>query len=503
MNEPNATTSVVSEPANQTTAPASLSAHSTSDPKTLASRFATDFLWGVATASYQIEGATREDGRGPSIWDAFSNMPGRVFGGHNGDIACDHYHKWEEDLDLIQSIGVKAYRFSIAWPRIFPNGRGEVNAVGLDFYDRLIDGLVARDIKVFPTLYHWDLPLALAGYGGWTDRDTAQAFAEYTSVVVRRLGDRIDALATFNEPWCSTYLGHWIGKHAPGERNIDAALAAIHVTNLAHGLGVQAARAERADIPMGTVLNAQSIYPASQSDQDKAAAERSFQFNNGVFFDPLFKGKYPELVTEALGEKLKVQEGDLQTIHQPLDWWGFNYYFPATVRAANSVDERGGLTGVGAMGKFQTDQDEAAAFLNLQSVPSSTSNVRTDIGWEIEPRGIRDLLLQVYDRYDLPPVYITENGACYNIEPDADGLVEDQDRLDYVSAHLNMLAETSDAGIPIKGYFAWSLMDNFEWAEGYRMRFGLVFVDYETQERTIKKSGDWYSCLAQYHSEVK
>lgn len=470
------------------------------DPKALAAQFDDDFLWGVATASYQIEGATREDGRGSSIWDAFANMPGRVYKGHNGDIACDHYHRWEEDLDLIKSMGVKAYRFSIAWPRVFPDGQGQLNEAGLDFYDKLIDGLIARDIKVFPTLYHWDLPLALAGYGGWTSRDTAFAFADYTSAVMRRLGDRIDALATFNEPWCSTYLGHWIGKHAPGERNIDAALAAVHVTNLAHGLGVQAARAERPDIPMGTVLNAQSIYPATTSEEDKAAAERSFQFNNGVFFDPLFKGSYPDLVMQVLGDKLKVQEGDLETIHQPLDWWGFNYYFPATVRTASSAEDRSGLTGVGAMGKFHAEQDAASAFLNLQSVPSSRSNMHTDIGWEIVPQGILDLMTQVYDRYNLPPVYITENGACYNTAPDSDGVIDDQDRIEYIARHLHVLAGATAAGIPLKGYFAWSLMDNYEWAEGYRMRFGLVYVDYETQARLMKKSGEWYSDLAHLHA---
>lgn len=468
----------------------------TTDTKKIASRFAPDFTWGVATASYQIEGATKKDGRGPSIWDAFSNMPGRVYRGHNGDEACDHYNRWEEDLDLIKSLGVGAYRFSIAWPRIIPQGRGAINEAGLDFYDRLIDGLVERDIKVFPTLYHWDLPLALSGYGGWTDRDTAEAFADYTTAVVRRLGDRMDALATFNEPWCSTYLSHWIGKHAPGERSIDAALATVHVTNLAHGLGVQAARAERADLPMGTVLNAQSIYPASDSEEDRAAAERSFQFNNGVFFDPIFKGEYPDQLMDALGDKLRVQEGDLEIIKQPLDWWGFNYYFPATVKQASSAEERGGLTGVGAMGKFQSDQDAASAFLNLQSIPSSPSEHRTDIGWEVVPKGIAHLLHQVYERYELPPVYITENGACYNTGLDENGEVNDQERIDYIAAHLNTLADATDAGIPLKGYFAWSLMDNFEWAEGYKMRFGIVHVDYETQVRTVKKSGQWFAEIA-------
>ncbi|WP_179378055.1 family 1 glycosylhydrolase [Jannaschia marina] len=468
----------------------------TQDAKALAARFAPDFTWGVATAAYQIEGATRTDGRGPSVWDAFANMPGRVYRGHNGDVACDHYNRWEADLDLIAELGVGAYRFSIAWPRILPQGRGAVNVAGLDFYDRLIDGLVARGIGVFPTLYHWDLPLALAGYGGWTDRDTADAFADYTTHVVRRLGDRIDALATFNEPWCSTYLGHWIGKHAPGERSIDAALAAVHVTNLAHGLGVQAARAERSDLPMGTVLNAQSIYPATDSADDAAAAERAFQFNNGVFFDPIFRGSYPDQVMAALGDRLQLHDGDLEVIHQPLDWWGFNYYFPATVKHAPSTAEAGGLTGVGAMGAYESDRDAAAAFLQLTSIPSSDSDLRTDIGWEIVPEGIGHLLHQVYARYDLPPCYVTENGACYNMGPGADGTVEDQPRIDYIAAHLEVLADAADAGIPLRGYFAWSLMDNYEWAEGYRMRFGIVHVDYDTQTRTVKRSGQWFARIA-------
>jgi len=294
------------------------------------------------------------------------------------------------------------------------------------------------------------LPLALAGYGGWTDRDTAEAFAEYTSVVVRRLGDRIDALSTFNEPWCSTYLSHWIGIHAPGERSIEAALAAVHVTNLAHGLGVQAARAERSDLPMGIVL---------------------------------------------LGDSLRIQNGDLDIINQPLDWWGFNYYFPAVVK--HDPDSKADLTGVGAMGEFDASPDAASRFLRLKSLPATTSNERTDMGWEIRADGISHLLRQVYDRYDnLPPVYITENGACYNMGPDKNGSVNDQPRLDYIADHLNELAGSLEDGIPLKGYFAWSLMDNFEWAEGYKMRFGIVHVDYETQERTIKASGHWYSDIA-------
>lgn len=473
----------------------------TDDIQLLAKRFPPGFTWGVATAAYQIEGATRTDGRGASIWDAFSNMPGRVYEGHNGDIACNHYALWEQDLDLIQSLGCHAYRFSIAWPRILPQGRGEINQAGLDFYERLIDGLLARNIEVFPTLYHWDLPVALTGYGGWTDRDTAEAFADYTRIIVNRLGDRMNALATFNEPWCSTYYSHWLGKHAPGERNIDAAMASVHVTNLAHGLSVQAARAERADLPMGIVLNAQSIYPAT--DADKAAAERSFQFNNGVFFDPIFKGEYPKELMEALGDKLPIQAGDLNIIQQPLDWWGFNYYTPATVQQAESEEDNNGLTNTGAMAKFHTEQDAAADFLDLNIVPTELSTSFTDIGWEILPDGISDLLHLVYERYELPPVYITENGACYNTSPNKKGEVNDQERIDYIAAHLHKLASAADAGIPLKGYFLWSLMDNFEWAEGYSMRFGIVHVDYKTQTRTIKKSGQWYADLVKTYRHGK
>lgn len=446
----------------------------------LAERFLADFKFGVATAAYQIEGAIAEDGRKPSIWDAFSHMPGRVLGGHTGDIACNHYHLWEQDLDVIASLQADAYRFSIAWPRVIPDGRGAVNQKGLDFYDRLVDGLVARGIGVFPTLYHWDLPLTLQGYGGWTNRDTAEVFAEYTRVVVGRIGDRVDALATFNEPWCSCYHGHLNGEHAPGEQNLDAALAAVHVTNLAHGLGVQAARSVRSDIPMGIVLNAVSIYPASNHPEDLAAAERAFQFHNGVFFSPIFNGQYDDEFLAALGDRLPLQDNDLETIHQPIDWWGFNYYLPV---------------------KLANDPTPGATFPATISVPATDSDKRTDIDWEIDAKGLSHLLRQVYGRYELPPCYITENGACYNVEV-VDGAVDDQPRLDYLNDHITDVAGAIESGIPVHGYFAWSLMDNFEWAEGYNMRFGIVHVNYDTQIRTIKKSGHWYKALAAAHGRL-
>lgn len=453
-----------------------------SSKKDLATQFPASFEFGVATASYQIEGGAREGGRKPSIWDAFSHMPGRVYQGHTGDVACDHYHRWESDLDLIKSLNVGAYRFSIAWPRIIPDGRGAVNSEGLDFYERIVDGLIARGIKVFPTLYHWDLPLALAGYGGWTDRDTAEAFADYATAVVKRFGDRIDALATINEPWCATYLSHYHGIHAPGEKSLEAALAAVHVMNLAHGRAVQAARAERWDIPMGIVLNGTSIYPASDSPEDLKAAENAFQFNNGVFFGPIFDGSYDDDFMEALGSNLRLRDGDLAVINQPLDWWGFNYYNPTTVKY---------------------DPSKEGNFLASKSIPSSDSDHRTDIGWEVVPKGMSHFLKQAYDRYrTLPPCYITENGACYNMGLNEAGICDDQPRLDYVEAHLAELTTVIDQGIPVLGYFLWSLMDNYEWAEGYGMRFGIVHVDYDTQVRTVKKSGEWYKELVGRHRAI-
>lgn len=444
------------------------------DPKILAARFPGDFLFGVATASFQIEGASKEDGRKPSIWDAFSNMPGRVFGRHNGDIACDHYHRWEEDLDLIKAMGVTGYRFSIAWPRIIPEGTGRINEQGLDFYDKLVDGLKARGIKAFATLYHWDLPLALMGDGGWTGRSTAYAFQRYAKVVMDRLGDRLDAVATFNEPWCSVWLSHLYGIHAPGEKNMDAALHALHYTNLAHGLGMEAIRQVAPHVPAGIVINAHETIASSDSAADQAAAERAFQFHNGVFFGPIFQGAYPADFLEAFGSRMpKIEDGDMETIALKLDWWGLNYYTP--MRVAD-------------------DPTTGAAFPATVGAPP-VSTVKTDIGWEVYAPALGTLVEGLYKRYELPACYITENGACYNMEPE-NGEIDDQPRLDYYAEHLAVVADLIAKGIPMRGYFAWSLMDNFEWAEGYRMRFGLVHVDYETQARTIKKSGKWYRDLA-------
>ncbi|MGV8936480.1 MAG: GH1 family beta-glucosidase [Allorhizobium sp.] len=444
------------------------------DPKILAARFPGDFVFGVATAAYQIEGAAKVDGRKPSIWDAFSNMPGRVHGRENGDIACDHYNRWEADLDLIAEMGVSAYRFSIAWPRIIPDGTGRINELGLDFYDKLLDGLKARNIKAFATLYHWDLPLALMGDGGWTARSTAYAFQRYAKIVMARLGDRMDAVATFNEPWCSVWLSHLYGVHAPGERNMDAALHALHYTNLAHGLGIDAIRQVAPQVPAGLVLNAHSVIPGSDSAADKAAAERAFQFHNGAFFEPVFKGEYPAEMMAVLGSRMPpIEDGDLEIISQKLDWWGLNYYTPMRVAA---------------------DATPGAEYPATVEAPP-VSKVKTDIGWEVYAPALKSLVDNLYDRYELPVCYITENGAAYNMGV-VKGKVDDQPRLDYYAEHIGVVADLIKEGFPMRGYFAWSLMDNFEWAQGYEMRFGLVHVDYETQTRTVKKSGKWYSELA-------
>jgi len=444
-------------------------------PATLARRFPSDFLFGVATAAYQIEGAVRADGRKPSIWDAFSHMPGRVRGGDTGDVACDHYNRLDGDLDLLAGLGVDAYRFSIAWPRVIPDGDGAVNEKGLDFYDRLLDGLKARGIKACATLYHWDLPLELSGQGGWTARATAHAFARYACVVAQRLGDRIDTVATFNEPWCSVYLGHLTGVHAPGEKSMEAAMAALHVTNLAHGLGVMAIRAERTDLPVGIVINAMSVMPKSEAADDVAAASRAFDFHNGAFFGPIFEAAYPSALMEGCPDlALPVLVGDLATISQPLDFWGLNYYTPLRVA-----------------------DDPGAAFPAARTAPPVRTE-KTDIGWEIDSGGLSNVVRDLYGRYALPEFYITENGAADNTGIE-NGAVSDIMRLDYLNDHLSVAADLVEDGIPLRGYFAWSLMDNFEWAEGYAQRFGLVHVDYVTQVRTVKQSGHWYRELAAAH----
>ena len=443
-------------------------------------RFPADFAFGTATAAYQIEGAVAEDGRAPSIWDAFSHTPGKVANGDTGDVACDHYHRWAQDLDLVAGLGLDAYRFSIAWPRVVPEGRGRVNGAGLDFYERLVDGCLERGLEPWPTLYHWDLPLALGERGGWTARATAEAFAEYAAVVAARLGDRVAAISTFNEPWCSALMGHLYGIFAPGERDLDRALAALHHQHLGHGLAVQALRAERESLPVGIVLNLQSVCPLENRDADREAAHRHRAFHNGSFLDPLFLGRYPAPVVEALGTRLPDGwRDDLETIRQPLDWWGLNWYTPMRVRDA---------------------ADASAPFPATDAVVPPDVPL-TDIGWEIAPGTLGELFAELREGYELPPCRVTENGACFNVGPDRDGRVDDEPRRDYLERHLHEVADAIEAGSDVRRYFVWSLLDNFEWAEGYAMRFGIVHVDYVTQKRTLKRSGEWYRELVAAHRE--
>ncbi|MCM5553668.1 GH1 family beta-glucosidase [Pleomorphomonas sp. NRK KF1] len=437
----------------------------------LSKRFPREFVFGYATAAYQIEGAHDEDGRKPSIWDAFSRIPGRVRNGDTGDVACDHYHRMPEDVRLLRSLSADAYRFSIAWPRVIPDGRGPVNEKGIDFYDRLIDELLKAEIKPYATLYHWDLPIEQHGRGGWCARDTAYAFADYTDVVMARLGDRLSGIMTLNEPWCSGHLSYLIGEHAPGERNLTAALASIHTLNLAHGLAMQAIKARRADLPSGIVYNAKALYPASGRPEDIAATERYRAFHDGVFMDPVFLGHYPADVLDAFGPIMPtIEPDDLKIISTPIDFLGLNFYAPERIVA-----------------------DPALPFPRARSVQAE--NVpRTAMGWEIHAPALDRLLTDLDARYKLPPIYIAENG-CAQYDELIDGKCDDPGRIDYLDKHLTVLADARDKGIRVDGYFVWSLMDNYEWSHGYAKRFGVVYVDYETQVRTPKSSALWYRDL--------
>lgn len=437
----------------------------------LSKRFPRDFVFGYATAAFQIEGAHDEDGRKPSIWDAFCRTPGRVRDGDTGDVACDHYHRMPEDVQLLKSLAADAYRFSIAWPRIIPDGRGAVNEKGIAFYDRLLDELLKAEIKPYATLYHWDLPIEQHGRGGWCARDTAHAFAEYTDVVMRRLGDRLSGIMTLNEPWCSGHLSYLIGEHAPGERNLSAALAAIHTLNLAHGMAVGVIKSHRADLPTGIVYNAKALYPFTDSADDKAATERYRAFHDGVFLDPLFFGRYPEEIIDNFGPAMpKIEADDLKIISQPIDFLGLNFYAPERISADPSLP-------------FPRARSRQA-----ENVP------RTAMGWEVYAPALDRLLTDLAERYPIPPIWIAENG-CAQHDVLVDGKCDDPARIDYLDQHLTVLADARDKGIRIDGYFVWSLMDNFEWAHGYSKRFGVVYVDYETQVRTPKSSALWYRDL--------
>jgi len=434
-------------------------------------RFPDGFLWGVATAAYQIEGAAKEDGRGESIWDRFSHTPGLTFKGHTGDVACDHYHRWKEDLELIASLGVGLYRFSIGWSRVLPTGSGRPNQAGLDFYQRLVDRLLNLGVAPMVTLNHWDMPQALQDAGGWPARDTASRFAEYAEMMFRTLGDRVRFWVTHNEPWMVAAIGHRLGLHAPGVTGLSPSLEAAHHLLLSHGLAVQAYRSSGLDAPIGIVLNLFHTVPHTDSPADAAAVIASDGYTNRWYLDPLCKGRYPA-DTRALFESLAgplevVRPGDLEVIAQPIDFLGINYYSPRVVRAA-------------APG-------EASEFGWVVEKPRAGYPV-TDGGWEIDPDAFEAVLRRVHHDYGPLPLYVTENGAICDDVVGSDGEVHDPDRIRYLRGHMLAAQRAIAHGVDLRGYCVWSLMDNFEWSDGYSKRFGIVHVDYPTQRRTPKSS---------------
>jgi beta-glucosidase len=433
------------------------------------SDFADNFLWGCATSSYQIEGAGSVDGRVESIWDRFAATPGKVRDGSSGAVACDHYHRWPEDFDIAQSMGLNAYRFSIAWPRIFSALGGKPNQKGLDFYARLVDGMLERGLQPWATLYHWDLPQFLQDAGGWNQRSTVDAFLEFADAMTRTLGDRVQHWITHNEPWCTAIIGNYEGWHAPGLTDFKTALQVNHHLLLSHGKAVPLIRANVPQAKVGISLSLHPLRAASNSAADQAAAQRHDGLRYRWFLDPLHGRGYPAGTLAIIGDAApQVQPGDMEAIAVATDFLGVNYYFPETIADA---------PGEGPLGV---------------KVVEAPGKQRTAVGWEIAPEGMTELLLRLERDYHPGPIYITENGACFDDAVGADGEIDDQQRRQYLQRHLAALKDAIAQGAPVKGYFAWSLIDNFEWAEGYLRRFGLIHVDYATQARRLKASGEWY-----------
>ena len=435
--------------------------------------FPDDFVWGVATSSYQIEGAAAEDGKGPSIWDEFCRLPNVISDNTNGDTACDHYHRWQSDLDLIASLGVDAYRFSIAWPRVQADGAGSWNEKGLAFYERIVDGLLERGIKPYVTLNHWDLPVALQAKGGWANRDTVHRFVDYASHVAKRIGDRVEAFTTHNEPWVMATLGHETGEFAPGIKSRAIAMQASHHLLLSHGLALQALRAQGSKSKLGIVLNQSFMMPATQSPADHALARLKDGRLVRWYMDPLFNKGYPADVLEFLGaDAPTMQADDLRDIATPMDYLGINYYTRTVASANDSWDKK------------------------LDGLPL------TDMDWEVFPEGLTELLIRINRDYALPPIFITENGAAFK-DNMINGRINDAQRTNFIASHIAAVGEAIKQGVDIQGYMVWSLLDNFEWASGFEKRFGIIHVDYVTQQRTLKDSALWYQEFLQRNKADK
>lgn len=438
-------------------------------PRLTSADFGPGFMWGCSTSAFQIEGAAAEDGRVDSIWDTFCRQPGAIRDGTNADIACDHYHRWEEDLDLAASLGVTAYRFSIAWPRIYGAGGEQPNEAGLAFYSRLVDGMLARGLLPWATLYHWDLPQALQDQGGWTSRATIDAFARFADQVTRCLGDRVKHWITHNEPWCTAFHGNLDGNHAPGIRDLATAIQVSHNVMVSHGRALAAIRANVPNAQAGITLSLHPLRPATDSAADLAACERHDGLRNRWFLDPLYGRGYPAEIVAALGAAAPVvAPGDMALIAAPTDFLGVNYYFPEVVADA---------PGVGALGL---------------RIAEPVGVERTAFHWEVNPGGMVTLLTRIHAQYSPGLIYLTENGSTYDDVLDPEGRIDDVQRRSYLQRHLAALHCAMQQGVPVKGYFYWSLLDNFEWAEGFVRRFGLAYVDYATQQRRLKTSGQWF-----------
>jgi beta-glucosidase len=435
-------------------------------------RFPDGFIWGAATAAYQIEGACNEDGKGASIWDRYSHTPGRIANGDTGDVACDSYHRWQDDIRLMKEMGLNAYRFSLSWPRILPQGRGEVNQAGIDFYSRFIDALLENGIEPFVTLYHWDLPQAIQDAGGWLNRRTIDWFGEFAAVCYKAFGDRVRYWMTINEPNVVAYCGFISAEHAPGVQDRATGLQVCHHVLLAHA---EAVRVGRELLPknakIGVVPNIDHVYPLTQSRADRELAEEQWMEGTGWYTEPLLKGRYPANIMkkyQTMGIAPIILDGDLEKIAVPTDFLAVNFYFSSVV-------------GIDAKGQ---------AYSPSREIP------QTGLGWPVYPNGLRDMLIHVKERYGEFPIYLTENGAAYPDKIGLDGRVHDAERVEYLRGHIAAIYEAIQSGVDVRGYFVWSLMDNFEWARGYAARFGLAYTDYETQRRIVKDSGKFYAEVA-------
>ena len=442
--------------------------------------FPKGFFWGTATAAYQIEGGWNEDGKAESIWDRFAHTPGKIKNGDTGDVACDSYHRWREDIALMQAMNLSSYRFSISWPRVQPMGSGAVNSKGIDYYSRLADTLLEAHLRPFVTLYHWDLPQALEDAGGWSNRDTASRFADYVQLVAQALGDRVTDWMLFNEPDAFVDLGYLEGTHAPGHKSLLDFLRATHVVNLAQGAGFRALKATRPAARVGTAFSMSPCEPATNSEEDKLAAERAHAITNVWFVEPALRGRYPEALTFLPETAMGVKSGDMEKARAPLDFIGINLYYRTIAFAPGTIERAA----------------HAQEWLFPVKMEGGHEGPKTDIGWEVWPDALYEMVMRITRDYNRSVIEITESGCAYNDGPDASGTIHDARRISYHREYLAALARAISDGADVRGYHAWTLMDNFEWAEGFSQRFGLAYVDFKTQKRTIKDSGRWYAMVA-------